>query len=90
LLFKVRELLLLLPVAATASVLPQEVAPSFLGPNSRLTGRTGGLLPVVDDVAGIVIEVAILSTAEADGVDVEETTVLSQSMSVVNPLPLSS
>jgi len=41
----------------------------------------------VDD-AGIVIEVAILS-AEDDGVDDEET-VLSQSMSVVNPLLLSS
>ncbi len=40
-------------------------------------------------VAGMVIEVAILST-EGDGVDDDEETVLSQSMSVANPLLLSS
>ena len=88
LLFKVQVLLLLLLVLllAMGSVLPQEATPSFLGPNSRLTGRMGGRLAV--DVAGIVIEVAILST-EDDGVDDDET-VLSESISVVNPLLLSS
>ena len=87
LLFTVQLLLLLILVVllAMGSVLPLEVTPSFLGPNSRLTGRMGGRLAV----AGMVIEVAILST-EGDGVDDDEETVLSQSMSVANPLLLSS
>jgi len=89
LLFEVQLLLLLFVLLlALISGLPQEAAPSLLGPNSRLTGRMGGRFAV--DVAGIAIEVAILSTEDDDGGVDDEETVLSQSMRVVNPLLLSS